>query len=33
MENLKQQFMERLLSTKREGMENVIKHLDRLPRY
>ena len=30
MENLKQQFIERLLSTKREGMENVIKHLERL---
>jgi hypothetical protein len=30
MENLKQQFQERLLSTKREGMETVIKHLDRL---
>ena len=30
MENLKQQFIERLLSTKREGMENVIKHLARL---
>ena len=30
MENLKEQFKERLLSTKREGMETVIKHLDRL---
>ena len=30
MENLKQQFKERLLSTGREGMENVIKHLERL---
>lgn len=30
MENLKQQFIEKLLSTGREGMENVIKHLDRL---
>jgi len=30
MENLKQQFQEKLLSTKRDGMENVIKHLDRL---
>ncbi len=30
MENLKQQFQEKLLSTKREGMENVIKHLERL---
>ena len=30
MENLKQQFQEKLLSTKRDGIENVIKHLDRL---
>jgi hypothetical protein len=30
MENLKQQFKERLLSTNRDGMENVIKHLERL---
>ena len=30
MENLKQQFKERLLSTNREGMENVIRHLERL---
>ena len=30
MENLKEQFKERLLSTKRDGMETVIKHLDRL---
>ena len=30
MENLKEQFKEKLLSTKREGMENVIKHLERL---
>ena len=30
MENLKHQFIEKLLSTGREGMENVIKHLDRL---
>ena len=30
MENLKQQFIEKLLSTGREGMENVIKHLERL---
>ena len=30
MENLKQQFQEKLLSTHREGMENVIKHLERL---
>ena len=30
MENLKQQFVEKLLSTKRDGMENVIKHLERL---
>ena len=30
MENFKEQFKERLLSTKREGMETVIKHLDRL---
>ena len=30
MENLKQQFKERLLSTNREGMGNVIKHLERL---
>ena len=30
MENLKQQFIEKLLSTKRDGMENVIKHLERL---
>lgn len=30
MENLKQQFQEKLLSTNREGMENVIKHLERL---
>lgn len=28
MENLKQQFIDKLLSTGREGMENVIKHLD-----
>ena len=30
MENLKQQFKERLLSTNRDGMESVIKHLERL---
>ena len=30
LENLKEQFKERLLSTKRDGMETVIKHLDRL---
>ena len=30
MENLKQQFQEKLLSTKRDGMEDVIKHLERL---
>ena len=30
MENLKHQFQEKLLSTKRDGMENVIKHLERL---
>ena len=30
MENLKQQFKEKLLSTGRDGMENVIKHLERL---
>ena len=30
MQNLKEQFKERLLSTKRDGMETVIKHLDRL---
>lgn len=30
MENLKEQFKERLLSTKRDGMETVIKHLERL---
>ena len=30
MENLKEQFQEKLLSTKRDGMENVIKHLERL---
>ena len=30
MENLKQQFIDKLLSTGREGMENVIKHLERL---
>ena len=30
MENLKQQFIEKLRSTNREGMENVIKHLERL---
>ena len=30
MENLKQQFQEKILSTKRDGMENVIKHLERL---
>jgi hypothetical protein len=30
MENLKEQYKERLLSTKRDGMETVIKHLDRL---
>ena len=30
MDNLKQQFIEKLLSTGREGMENVIKHLERL---
>ena len=30
MENLKQQFQEKLLSTKRDGMENVIKHLERV---
>lgn len=30
MENLKQKFQDKLLFTQREGMENVIKHLDRL---
>ena len=30
MENLKKQFIERLLSIGRDGMENVVKHLDRL---
>ena len=30
MENLKKLFIERLLSTKREGMENVISNLERL---
>ena len=30
MENLKKKFQSRLLETKREGMENVIKHLERL---
>ena len=30
MENLKIQFIEKLLSTGREGMENVIKHMERL---
>lgn len=30
MENLKKEFQSRLLETKREGIENVIKHLDRL---
>jgi hypothetical protein len=30
MDNLKQQFIEKLLSTDRGGMENVIKHLERL---
>ena len=30
MENLKKEFQSRLLETKREGMENVIKHLERL---
>ena len=30
MENLKKEFQSRLLETKREGVENVIKHLDRL---
>lgn len=30
MANLKQQFIDKLLSTGREGMEYVIKHLDRL---
>lgn len=30
MEELKQQFKEKLLSTNRDGMENVIKHLERL---
>ena len=30
MENLTEQFKGKLLSTKRDGMENVIKHLDRL---
>ena len=29
MENLKQQFIDKLLSTGREGVENVIKHLER----
>ena len=29
MENLTEQFKGKLLSTKRDGMENVIKHLDR----
>ena len=30
MENLKKLFTERLLSTRREGMENVISNLERL---
>ena len=30
MENLKQQFIQKLLDTGREGMENVIRHLERL---
>ena len=30
MENLKEQFKDKLLSTERDGMENVIKHLERL---
>ena len=30
MENLKNQFIEKLRSTGRDGVENVIKHLDRL---
>ena len=30
MENLKDEFVEKLRSTQREGIENVIKHLDRL---
>ena len=30
MENLKLQFQEKLLATKRDGVENVIKHLERL---
>lgn len=30
MEDLKQEFQNRLLETKREGIENVIKHLERL---
>ena len=30
MENLKEQFKEKLLSTGRDGMENVIRHLERL---
>lgn len=30
MENLKQQFIEKLLSTGRDGMENTITHLERL---
>ena len=30
MENLKQEFVEKLRSTQREGIENVIKHLERL---
>ena len=30
MENLKQYFIERLLSTRREGMENVVSNLERL---
>ena len=30
MENLKNLFIERLLAIRRDGMENVVKHLDRL---
>lgn len=30
MQNLKEQFIQKLLSTQREGIENVIKHLERL---
>ena len=30
MENLKERFIEKLRATGRDGVENVIKHLDRL---